>query len=59
MKKSDYISPKIILVLVQVDESIATGSYPNTVNVTTEGGGVRIADYDFYEEGNKDFNVNF
>ena len=59
MKKLIYQAPKIALVYVKVEESIAVGSYPNTVDINTEGGGVRIRDYEFFEEQNKDFNINF
>jgi len=44
---------------VDVEESIATGSNYHTIDVTTEGGGVRFSEYDTIEESNKDFNINF
>jgi hypothetical protein len=58
MKKQNYQSPKLSLVYVHMEESIAAGSYTNSIDITTEGGGVRIGEYDIYEEGNKDFNIN-
>ncbi|MGN0003756.1 MAG: hypothetical protein ACI35V_10020 [Sphingobacterium composti] len=59
MNKQVYQSPKVSLVYVTIEESIAVGSYPNSVNIDTEGIGTHISDYEVYEENNKDFNLNF
>lgn len=59
MKKRIYQPPRLSITYVQMEESIAAGSYTNSVDLNTEGNGVRIGEYDVYEENNKDFNFNW
>lgn len=59
MIKKNYQSPIISMEYVDVEETIATGSNFNTIEVTTEGGDVRFSEYETIEESNKDFNINF
>lgn len=58
MKKLVYQSPKVNLVLIYPEESIASGS-TITADAFTSDETVTISEYETYEEGNKDFNINF
>lgn len=52
MTKLNYEPPQIKLVLLQIEEAIATGSI-TTVEVSPYEETLRISEYDTYQEGNK------
>ncbi|MBD1429935.1 MULTISPECIES: hypothetical protein [Sphingobacterium] len=52
MTKLNYEPPQIKLVLLQIEEAIATGSI-TTVEVFPYEETLRISEYDTYQEGNK------
>lgn len=58
MDKKVYQAPKCQLFVVETEEGVATGS-TITVDTYTTDENVDISEYEFYEEGNKDFNINF